>query len=87
MTPNCTDTISKHGQKFNQIPLQGKVLHHSRKFRKVLVIYKKSKLALSKKYISLKAKGSEKVSYSKSRYFRLIFCNQLIKYSIFLVSL
>ena len=36
--------------------------------------------------MSLKNKGSEKVTYSKSSYYRLIFCKQLIKYSMFLLS-
>ena len=65
-----------------ETPLQGKELCDSRKLRKVLVIYKTNKLVLS-----LKTRGSEKVTYSKSSCSRLIFCNQLIKYSVFLVSL
>ena len=42
----------------------------------------KIKLVFSKKDMSLKTRGSEKVSHSKSSY-----CNQLIKYSMFLESL
>ena len=68
-----------------EIPLQGKDFWNSRKLRKVVAIYKTNKLVLSKKYISLKTRGSEKVPYSKSCS-RLIFCNQLIKCSVFLVS-
>ena len=34
----------------------------------------------------LKTRGSEKVPHSKSSHSRLIFCNQLIKYSMLLVS-
>ena len=37
--------------------------------------------------MSLKARGSEKVPHSKSSYSRFSFCNQLIKYSMFLISL
>ena len=40
-----------------------------------------------KKYMSLKTRSSEKVPHSNSICSRLIFCNQLIKYSMFLVSL
>ena len=36
--------------------------------------------------MSLKNRGLEKISHSKSSYSGIIFCNQLIKYSMFLVS-
>ena len=70
-----------------EIPLQGKELWNSRKLRKLVAIYKIKKLVLSKTYMSLKSRGLEKVPYPKSSCFRLIFCNQIIKYSVFLVSL
>ena len=60
----------------------GKELCNSPKLRKVVAIYETSKLVLF-----FKTKGSEKVLYSKSSCFRYIFCNQLIKYSLFSVSL
>ena len=37
--------------------------------------------------MSLKTRGSRKVPHSKCSYSRLIFCKQLIKYSMLLVSL
>ena len=37
--------------------------------------------------MSLKTRGSEKAPHSKSSYSRASFSNQLIKYSMFLVSL
>ena len=67
-----------------EIPLRAKELRNTRKSRKVVVTYKTNKLVLSKKYMSL---CSEKVPYSKISCTRLIFCNQLVKYSFFLVSL
>ena len=64
------------------IPLQGKDIRNSRKLGKVVAINKTNKIALSKKYMSLKTRDINKV-----RYPRLIFCNQLIKSSMFLVLL
>ena len=54
-----------------EIHLQGKKLCNSWKLRKVVAIYKKNKLAFSKKYISLKTRSLEKVPYSKSSCSRL----------------
>ena len=65
-----------------EIPVQGKEFRNSRKLKKVVAIYKRNKLVLSKKHMSLKTRGSEKVSYSKNSCSRLIFCNQLIKCSV-----
>ena len=48
MTPNCANTISKHGQGCEGIFPQGKGLHNSQKLRKVVAIYKTDKLILSK---------------------------------------
>ena len=70
-----------------EIPRQIKNLQNSWKLRKIVLMYKTNEVVLSKKYISLKTRGSEKVPYSKSSSSRLIFCNQVIKYFIFLVSL
>ena len=48
----------------------------SQNLRKVVAIWKLNKLLLSKKYVSLKIRGSEKMLHLKSSYSRLIFCNQ-----------
>ena len=86
MTPNCANTISNMEKGREEILPQGKDFRNSRKLNKVLAIYKTNKLVLSKKYMSLKSRSVEKVPYSIRRCPRLIFCNQLIKYSVFLVS-
>ena len=87
MTPNCTNTISNMDEDHQEIPLQSKEFYNSGKLTKVVAIYKINKSVLSKKQMSLKTRGLAKVPYSKSSCSRLIFCNQLIKYSVFLVSL
>ena len=87
MTPNCANIISNMQKGCQEILLQGKDFRNSRTLRKVVAIYQTNKLVLSKKYMSLKTRSSEKVLYSKTNCSRLIFCNQLIKYSVFLVSL
>ena len=74
MTPNCANTISNMEKDFQEIPQQGKDFGNSRKLIKVVAIYKTKKLVLSKKYMSLKTRSLEKVSYSN-------------RYSVFLVSL
>ena len=69
---------------------QGKGFHNARKLRKIVAIYKTDKIILSKKSLKKvpkKDKGSEKVPYSKSRCSKVIFFNQTMKYSRFLVSL
>ena len=70
MTPNCANIISNMDERCHDIPLQGKHLEkkplNSRKLRKVVVIYKTNKVVLFKKYMSLKTRGLEKVTYSKS---------------------
>ena len=50
---------------FKEIPQQAKHLRNSGKLRKVVAIQISYKLGLSKKYISLKPRGSEKVSRTK----------------------
>ena len=65
MTPNCANTISNMRKVRQEIPLQGEELCNSGKLRKVVAIYKTNTLALSKEYITLKSRGSEKVPYSK----------------------
>ena len=59
-----------------------------RKLRKVgssdLIL---NKLVLSKRFMSLKSRGSGKVLHLKSSCSRLIFCNQLFKYSVSGISL
>ena len=66
----------------------GKVMtFRKKKVKKGSRFYKTNTLVLSKKYASLKTRGLKKVPYSKSSFSRLIFCNQQIKYSMFLVSL
>ena len=59
----------------DEILRQGKGVHNSLKLRKAVAIYKTNELVLSKKYLSIKARGSEKVLYSKSSYSRQIFFN------------
>ena len=86
MTPNCANTISNI-EKGQEIPLQGKNFCNLRKLSKVVAIYKINKLVLSKKYMSLKTRSLEIAPYSKRSCSRLIFGNQLIKYSVFLVTL
>ena len=54
---------------------------------RTFTIHESWEFVLTKKYLFLKTRGLEKVSYSKSICSRLIFCNQLFKYSLFLVSL
>ena len=69
---------------------QGKSLGDSRKLRKIVTIYKTGKLILSKKSLKKyqkKDRGSEKLTYSKSSCSKLIFINQSITYSMFMVSL
>ena len=69
---------------------QSKGLHNSRKFRKVVAIYKTDKLIFSKnslKRYQKKDKGSEKVPYSKISCSKLTFFNQPITYSMFIVSI
>ena len=63
MTPNCPNEISNIDKGCQEIPLQGDELCNSRKLRKVVLIYKTNKLVLSKKYMSLKIRGLEKVLY------------------------
>ena len=55
--------------------------------RNVVAIYKTDKLFLSKNKMTTKTRGSEKVPYSKGSCSRFNFCNELIKYSLFLVFL
>ena len=55
------------------ILLQGKGLHNSQKLRKVVAIYITDKLILSKNYLSLKTRGSEKVPYSENGCSKLTF--------------
>ena len=62
-------------------------VRNSRKLRKVIAIEKLNKPFLSKKHMSLTTRGQEKVPHTKNSYSRLILCNQLIEYFIFLVSL
>ena len=57
-----------------EILLQSKDFHRSRKSSQVVAIYKTNKLVLSKKYMSLKTRSSEKVPYTKSS------CSRLISY-------
>ena len=61
------------GKCYEGIHSQGKGLHRSRKLRKLVAIYKTENLILSKKSMSLKARGSKKVPYSKSSCSKLIF--------------
>ena len=71
-----------------EILWQRKNLCNSSRLRTVVAIYKINKLFLSKKYISLKSKGSEKtLTYSKSSFSRPTFCKRLIKLSLLQVSL
>ena len=68
---------------------QGKDLHNSRKLRKAVAIKLGNKffpVMLWRKYRK-KDRDSEKVLYSKSCCSKLIFFNQPITYSVFLVSL
>ena len=58
MTPNCANTISKHGQGFEEIRLQGKDLHNS---RKVVMIYKTNKLVFFQKLEARKKFHTQKV--------------------------
>ena len=51
------------GKGYEKIPRQGKDLRNSQKLRKVVAIYKTSKLVLSRKCISLKTRGSVKAPY------------------------
>ena len=53
------------GKGYEKIPRQGKDLRNSQKLRKVVAIYKTSKLVLSRKCISLKTRGSVKAPYCK----------------------
>ena len=57
---------------------QGKGLYNSQKFRKLEEIYKTNRLILSKKSLSLKTRGSQKVPYSKSSCCKLIFFNSSV---------
>ena len=77
MTPNCTNTISNMEKGCQEIPQESN-FRNSRKLSKAVAIYKTSKPVLSKKYIALKTRSSEKVPHSKSSCLRPIFC-QLIK--------
>ena len=52
---------------------QGKGIYNWQKLRKVVAIYKTDKLILSKNYLSLKTRGSEKVPYSKNGCSKLTF--------------
>ena len=75
------------GKGCKRILSQGKSHHNSWKLRKVVAIDKTGKLIPSKKFLSLKTRGSEKLSYSKSSCSKLISFNQPITYSMFVVSL
>ena len=57
ITPYCANTIEKHGE---EIPWQDKDLRSLQKLRKLLAICKINKLVLSKKYMSLKTRSSQK---------------------------
>ena len=70
MTPNCANTISNMDKGCQEILLQSKDFRNSRKLNKAAAIYKTNKLVLSKKYTSLKAKGSEKAPYFSTSHFR-----------------
>ena len=72
---------------FLKIPRQIKGLRSSRKVRKLVEIQKSNKLVLSKKYISLKTRGSEKLPHSKCNYSRLSFCNQLSNTHVSVITL
>ena len=72
---------------FLKIPRQIKGLRSSRKVRKLVEIQKSNKLVLSKKYISLKTRGSEKLPHSKCSYSRLSFCNQLSNTHVSVITL
>ena len=52
---------------------QGKGFLNSRKLIKVVAVYKTDQLILSKKSLSLKTRGSEKVPYLKSSCSKLFF--------------
>ena len=79
MTPNCANTVSNMEKGCQEILLQSKDFHSSRKSSKVVAIYKTNKLVLSKKYMSLKTRSSEKVPYTNSSCSRFISCNQPVK--------
>ena len=51
MTPNCTNTISNLEKGCQEIHEQDKDFRNSRKFSKVVAIYKTNKLVFTKKYI------------------------------------
>ena len=68
-----------------EIPRQYKNLYYWQKLIKVEAIYNRNKLVLSKNYMPLKTRDLEK--YLKSSFSRLIFHNQLIKYSVFGITL
>ena len=76
MTPNCTNTMSKRGQRFEKILPQGKDLQNSWELGKVAATHKIIKLVFPETYLSLKTRGSGKVLYSKSSCSRYIFFNQ-----------
>ena len=71
MTPNCANTISNMEKGCQEIPLQGKDFRNSRTLSTVVPIYKTNKLVISKKYMPLKTRSSEKVPYSRSSCSRL----------------
>ena len=66
-----------------EISWQDKNLRNSRKLRNLEAIYKTNKPVLSKKYMSLKTRGSEKVPYSERSCSRPIFFNHPIKHSMY----
>ena len=78
MTPNRANTISKHGQMLWKSLSED--FCDSRKLKQVVAIYKTNKASSFQKVDVLK--NLEKVPYAKSSFY-----NQLIKYSLFLVSL
>ena len=83
---NIDITISNMERIFPEIPLDGKDFVNLSKLDKVVAIYKTNKQVFTKMHMSLKTRSSEKKPYSKSSCSRLIFCDQLIKCSVFLVS-
>ena len=70
---------------------QGNDLHNSLKLRKGVAVYKTGKLIISNSYLKKvpekKIEARKKVPYSKSSCSKLVFFNQPITYSMFLVSL
>ena len=80
MIPNLRKPTIQTWTKFMKKSFGKVMTDRKTKVKKGSHFYKTNTLVLSKKYMFLNTRGLEEVSYSKSSFSRLIFCNQHVVY-------